>query len=112
EPIPQGEIQRTLRGAILQPGPRFFPGSSDIIHRANRECAQPPAERVKIPDDVSRRGAVVRVWGSFSPSRNAIVVQAENDIVERYGALTRDAKCAARMQWVDGRFYFHVKIRQ
>jgi len=53
----------------------------------------------------------VRVWRSFSPSGNAIVVQAENDIVERYGAFTRDAKCAARMQLVDGGFEFHVKIR-
>jgi hypothetical protein len=40
------------------------------------------------------------------------VLNTENDVVEIDGALTGDAKGAARMQLVDGSFYFHVKIRQ
>ena len=44
---------------------------------------------------------------SFSPSSNAIVLHAENGVVERYGACAGDAKCAARMQSVDGGFDFH-----
>jgi len=47
------------------------------------------------------------VWRSFAPSRDAIVLHTENDIVERYGAFAGDAKCAARMQLVHGSFDFH-----
>jgi hypothetical protein len=50
------------------------------------------------------------MWRSFSPPRDAPVLDAENDVVERHGAFTRDTKCAARMQSVNGGFDFHVKL--
>jgi len=52
------------------------------------------------------------MWRRFSPSRDAIVLDAENDVIEIDGAFAGDAKGAARMQLVDGSFYFHVKIQQ
>ena len=58
-----------------------------------------------------RGGAVVWVWRGFSPSRDAIVLHAEKDIVKRYGAFAGGAKCAARMQLVDCGFDFQVKLR-
>ena len=49
----------------------------------------------------------MRMWRSFSPSRDAVVLDAENDVVEIDGAFAGDAKCAARMQPVDCCFDFH-----
>ena len=83
EPIPQGEIECALRGAVgMQLGPRFLPGSA-ISSTERIESVRSHPLSVRGSDDSIRGVAVVRVRRSFSPARDALVLHAENDIVER-----------------------------
>ena len=79
----------------------------DVGDGPNRERAQPAGERLKVLDDAGGRHAIERIRRSFTPAGDAVVLEAEDDVVEGDGAFSSDAKSAAGMELVDRSLDFH-----